>query len=39
MIVVMGDLVLIVFFALAMQFARWAVGGSTSDVSILVHLS
>ena len=38
-IVVMGDLVLIVFFALAMQFARWAVGGSTSDVSILVHLS
>jgi Kef-type K+ transport system membrane component KefB len=39
-IVVITDLVLIVFFSFAMQFARWSTGGAiASDVSLLVRLA
>jgi Kef-type K+ transport system membrane component KefB len=36
--VVLGDLILILMFALAMQLARWSTGG-TSDVNVLAQLA
>jgi Kef-type K+ transport system membrane component KefB len=37
-VVVLGDLLLILMFALAMQLARWSTGGA-SDVNVLVQLA
>ncbi len=38
-VVVLGDLLLILMFALAMQLARWSTGGATSDVNVLAQLA
>jgi Kef-type K+ transport system membrane component KefB len=37
-IVILGDLAIILAFALAMQFARWATGGPAGDVGLLTTL-
>ena len=38
-IVIMADLLLILIFALAMQFARWAMASAPTDVGLSVQLS
>jgi Kef-type K+ transport system membrane component KefB len=39
-VTILGDLVLILLFALSMQWVRWTLGGVTaSDIGLLAHLS